>query len=171
MGVCSLSYSQVPCVRLNAPATTRRPSQTRASLGRRTLRVAAAKNTTDVAVEVDKALKPPKPVTKGPAQCKTANCPLPPPPLNEWPPQRSFAETALGKVGDTLGDVGLITRRTLFPVATELDEIGETGPTGGRLQFESRRSRPVILVLGSGWAAHAFMKARHAAAFVCPPPH
>lgn len=86
--------------------------------------------------------------------------PPPPPPLNEWPKQRSFTETVLGKVGDTLGDVSLITRRTLFPVANQLEEVSDaTG--GGPLQFESRCAKPVILVLGSGWAAHAFIKACH----------
>lgn len=103
---------------------------------------------------------PKRKTQSGPGK-RQAKGPPPPPPLTAWPPQLGFAETIAGKLGDTAGDVGLIARRSLFPVTAELDEsVSVSQGAGGSVQFESRRARPVILVLGSGWGAHAFMKAR-----------
>ena len=35
------------------------------------------------------------------------------PAFTEWPPEKEFGETIKGKLGDTLGDIALIARRTL----------------------------------------------------------
>ena len=35
------------------------------------------------------------------------------PAFTEWPPEKDFGDTIKGKLGDTLGDIALIARRTL----------------------------------------------------------
>jgi NADH:ubiquinone reductase (non-electrogenic) len=80
----------------------------------------------------------------------------PPPPLRTWPSPRSWNAVALSKLLDTVEDVALIARRTLAPnYSTSLR--AEAGTDGGGA-LDLRSSRPVVLILGSGWAAHSLMK-------------
>ena len=79
---------------------------------------------------------------------------LPPPPTGSWPEERPWAAVALSKALDTAGDVALIARRTLLPTySSDLD----SSVADGSLELRSRR-RPVVLILGSGWAAHSLIK-------------
>jgi len=76
-----------------------------------------------------------------------------------WPRQRSFLSTALDKALDTAYDVALIARRTM--------ETGGTKPkdarallredSDGKLVAKSR-TKPLVLILGTGWAGHAMVK-------------
>ena len=79
----------------------------------------------------------------------------PPAPLGAWPKPRSWEAVAASKVADLVEDVLLIARRTLFPRYASLS--ADAALTEGALGLRSS-GRPVVLVLGSGWAAHAFIK-------------
>ena len=87
---------------------------------------------------------------------RCSSAPLqPPPPLQSWPAPRSWSEVALSKLLDTLEDVALIARRTVAPNYTSSLRAEGSLAEGG-LSLAS--SRPVVLILGSGWAAHSLMK-------------
>jgi hypothetical protein len=80
--------------------------------------------------------------------------PPPPPPLRAWPAARSWSEVALSKLLDTAEDVALIARRTLAPAYSR--DLRADATQDGALALGS--SRPVVLILGAGWAAHSLMK-------------
>lgn len=117
-------------------------------------RVKATKDT-DLSLETAVEVPDAAPARQTGQEKKPSKGPPPPAPIGSWPPQRSFLDVVGGKVLDTVNDVSLITRRTLFPVLTSVEssQFREGGPV--RL---AATSRPVVLVLGSGWGAHAFMK-------------
>lgn len=61
---------------------------------------------------------------------------------------------------DTLGDAALILRRSLSPVSYDDSLLATTQEgEGGRLKLRrSSAARRTVLVVGSGWAAHALIK-------------
>ncbi|GLC47157.1 hypothetical protein PLESTB_001387100 [Pleodorina starrii] len=75
----------------------------------------------------------------------------------QWPPQRAFAAVALDNLIDSVVDVGRHLRRmnveSEIPVQQEQLVPGD----GGRMRLRSS-TKPVVLVLGSGWGAHSLIK-------------
>ena len=104
------------------------------------------------------------PLVRRTTRCAASTSPpTPPPPLRAWPTPRSWNAVALSKLLDTVEDVALITRRTLSPTySTSLR--AEAAPDGAA-GLDLRSTRPVVLILGSGWAAHSMMKVLDTDAF------
>ena len=89
------------------------------------------------------------------------------PAFTEWPAEKEWADTIKSKLGDTLGDIGLIARRTLkrLPnrnrITAQVKQGMQRANNGDNSQPISLQSnKPIVLVLGSGWAAHSLIKAR-----------
>lgn len=74
-----------------------------------------------------------------------------------WPEARPWTFVALSKFVDTVEDVALIARRTLVPNYSSDLQLAPPGGAEETLDLRSKR-RPVVLVLGSGWAAHSLIK-------------
>ncbi|KAG2487513.1 hypothetical protein HYH03_013931 [Edaphochlamys debaryana] len=128
-------------------------------------------------------LAPPKPPAKTPSPPVPAPPPVPtapaaplaapPSPASQlyptpgqpaWPPKRSFTAVAIDNVMDSAVDVGRHLRRMYDP------RVAAAAPSeqrallenlvpgdGGRMRLRSI-NKPVVLVLGSGWGAHALIK-------------
>jgi NADH:ubiquinone reductase (non-electrogenic) len=86
----------------------------------------------------------------------------PPPPTPEeeaaaaWPPPRPSLAVALDKAAATADDIALILRRTLSPGSGPRVRSTSSGADGTTTTLRS--TKPVVLVLGAGWAAHALLK-------------
>ncbi|KAK9844058.1 hypothetical protein WJX81_003133 [Elliptochloris bilobata] len=110
--------------------------------------------------EEDQATPPPAPEPKDPGA----------PRFSEWPQQRSFMQVVMDKAGDTVQDLLLIMRRTLLPspsrsrlrALVRKSRSVAARARGGDEAAETptllRAKKPIVLVLGSGWAAHALIK-------------
>ncbi|GFR51585.1 hypothetical protein Agub_g14006 [Astrephomene gubernaculifera] len=99
---------------------------------------------------------PPRPQPSPPAQPQR----FPGPGDPAWPPQRPFAAVALDNLIDSFVDIGRHVRRMSLAEKEETGtlEKGELVPgSNGRMRLRSS-SRPVLLVLGSGWGAHSLIK-------------
>ena len=88
------------------------------------------------------------------------------PAFTEWPAEKEFTETIKAKLGDTLGDVSLIAKRTLRKLPNRKSITAQmkkgmkqasNGDIGQPISLQS--NKPIVLVLGSGWAAHSLIKA------------
>ncbi|CAL8468561.1 g8101 [Coccomyxa elongata] len=81
-----------------------------------------------------------------------------------WPAERSFSEVLMDKTMDTVGDLLLITRRTLreLPkrsrIRAQLRKLNNKGAKNGNAPLSLKSDKPIILVLGSGWGAHSLIK-------------
>ncbi|CAL8465647.1 g5183 [Coccomyxa elongata] len=82
------------------------------------------------------------------------------PRFSDWPKPRKFSDIAADKVCGTLQDVMLHARRAVqAPHSANLrlePKHDSQGSTSATVSVQS--SKPVVLVLGSGWAAHSFIK-------------
>ncbi|EFJ45820.1 hypothetical protein VOLCADRAFT_105834 [Volvox carteri f. nagariensis] len=75
----------------------------------------------------------------------------------QWPPQRAFAAVALDNLLDSVVDIGRHLRR--MNVESDLPAQQEQLVPGGNGRMRLRSStKPVVLVLGSGWGAHSLIK-------------
>ena len=88
------------------------------------------------------------------------------PAFTEWPEEKEWAETIKAKLGDTVSDIGLIAKRTLkrLPnrnrITAQINKGMQRANNGDNSQPISLQStKPIVLVLGSGWAAHSLIKA------------
>ena len=89
------------------------------------------------------------------------------PAFTEWPAEKEWADTIKAKLGDTVSDIGLIAKRTLkrLPnrnrITAQINKGMQRANNGDDSQSISLQSnKPIVLVLGSGWAAHSLIKAR-----------
>lgn len=87
------------------------------------------------------------------------------PAFTEWPPEKDFGDTIKGKLGDTLGDIALIARRTLKKLPNrnrmkaQIRKGMKRASNGdGTSPISLQSDKPIVLVLGSGWAAHSLIK-------------
>ena len=96
-----------------------------------------------------------------------ANCSENPeaPAFTEWPAEKEFGETIKGKLGDTLGDIQLIFKRTLKKLPNrnrmkaQIRKGMKRASNGdGTSPISLQSDKPIVLVLGSGWAAHSLIK-------------
>ncbi len=88
------------------------------------------------------------------------------PAFTEWPEEKEWADTIKAKLGDTVSDIGLIAKRTLkrLPnrarITAQINkgmQRANNGDDGQPISLQS--NKPIVLVLGSGWAAHSLIKA------------
>ena len=105
-----------------------------------------------------------------------ANCSDNPeaPAFTEWPAEKDFGETIKGKLGDTLGDIQLIFKRTLkkLPnrqrIKAQIRKGMKRASNGdGTSPISLQSDKPIVLVLGSGWAAHSLIKVASPAGISC----
>ena len=73
-----------------------------------------------------------------------------------WPPERPSLEVAKDTLAATLGDIALIARRSLTPTAPRVTTAPTPGAGGATLRLAA--TKPVVLVIGSGWGSHALSK-------------
>lgn len=73
-----------------------------------------------------------------------------------FPAKRAFAAVAFDKAMDTAEDVLMHLRRKVLPPPTR--EALATAQRGRRGYFKFKTKKPVVLVLGAGWAAHSMIK-------------
>ena len=87
------------------------------------------------------------------------------PAFSEWPAEKEFGETIKSKLGDTLGDISLIAKRTLkkLPNGRSITaqmkkgmKRASNGDDSAPISLQS--NKPIVLVLGSGWGAHSLIK-------------
>ncbi|CAL5221410.1 g3596 [Coccomyxa viridis] len=87
------------------------------------------------------------------------------PAFTEWPEEKEWADTIKAKLGDTVSDIGLIAKRTLkrLPnrarITAQINkgmQRANNGDDGQPISLQS--NKPIVLVLGSGWAAHSLIK-------------
>ena len=88
------------------------------------------------------------------------------------PPKKAVPLVLAQKLLDTGDDVLMHLKRSWMPTPEVLRTSDNLKNVDGRLIYTSER--PVILVLGSGWAAHSFMKVQYSLlvqAGLCMTPH
>lgn len=76
-----------------------------------------------------------------------------------WPMKRSWTEIFLDRVVDTVDDVGQHVRRQVMelPTVRAMDDlVSRRGPT--IVTPKGKTKKPVVVVLGFGWGAHALIK-------------
>jgi NADH:ubiquinone reductase (non-electrogenic) len=80
----------------------------------------------------------------------------PPPVVLPWPKKRGWAAVAYEKLADTADDILLMARRGAeAPARGAVDRL--VRGRDGTLML-NRRDKPVVLILGTGWGAHALAK-------------
>ncbi|GIL85463.1 hypothetical protein Vretifemale_13975, partial [Volvox reticuliferus] len=84
---------------------------------------------------------------------------FPKPGDTQWPPRRPFAAVALDQFIDSVGDVGRHLHRMVTEPECLIKKQKEQLVPGenGRMRLRAA-TKPVVLVLGSGWGAHSLIK-------------
>ncbi|GIL69240.1 hypothetical protein Vretimale_12635 [Volvox reticuliferus] len=75
----------------------------------------------------------------------------------QWPPQRAFAAIALDNVLDSVVDIGRHLRRMNVESEVPVQQEQLVPGDNGRMRLRAS-TKPVVLVLGSGWGAHSLIK-------------
>ncbi|GBG00600.1 NADH dehydrogenase [Raphidocelis subcapitata] len=135
-------------VRARTPLGASRPAQPASRPGRvararpRSVRVAAQS-------PIDQQEKP-APAPAAAEELAPASVRLP------WPKKRDWATVFLEKVADTVEDALLMAKRGAeAPARNAVDRLVSKGDGGLKL---NKQDKPVVLVLGTGWGAHAAVK-------------
>ncbi|KAG2487510.1 hypothetical protein HYH03_013928 [Edaphochlamys debaryana] len=105
------------------------------------------------------------PPARSPASAPPSTLPAAPPALfpqpgdPQWPPKRAFAAIALDNLLDSAVDIGRHLRRMNAEETLSNAEPQEQLVPGDNGRMRLRAStKPVVLVLGSGWGAHSLIK-------------